>query len=233
MIERQFVRKIVLDTETTGLDPKLGHRIIEIGCIELIHDVATEGSDSQYWQYINPERNMPEEAFAVHGLSANFLSDKPLFADIAEAFLEFIGEAPLIMHNADFDMGFINAELARIGQPPLETGRALDTVSLARNKYPGAPVNLDALCKRFHIDNSGRELHGALKDARLLADVYLELIGGRQPDLALVGDKNKQQSAEINMTRTVRPGRPHVPSGQELADHAAFVENLSEPVWRA
>ena len=233
MIERQIVRKVVLDTETTGLDLKLGHRIIEIGCIELIHDIATEGSDSQYWQYINPERDMPEEAFAVHGLSANFLFDKPLFADIAEAFLEFIGEAPLIMHNADFDMGFINAELERIGQPSLETGRAVDTVSLARNKYPGAPVNLDALCKRFHIDNSGRELHGALKDARLLADVYLELIGGRPPDLALVGDKNKQQCSEINKTRTVRPARPHAPSEQELADHVAFVENLSEPVWRA
>jgi len=226
------VRKIVLDTETTGLDPKQGHRIIEIGCIELIHDTVTEGPDSQYWQYINPERDVPEEAFAVHGLSANFLSDKPLFADIAEAFLEFIGEAPLIMHNADFDMGFINAELARIGQPSLETGRAVDTVSLARNKYPGASVNLDALCKRFHINNSGRELHGALKDAQLLAVVYLELIGGRQPDLALVADKNKQQCAEINKPRTVRPARPHAPSKKETADHAAFVENLLEPVWR-
>ena len=200
------MREVVLDTETTGLRPNAGDRIIEIGCVELINHMP---SGETYQQYINPERDMPEEAFAVHGLSANFLSDKPLFADIAEAFLEFIGEAPLIMHNADFDMGFINAELARIGQPSLETGRAVDTVSLARNKYPGAPVNLDALCKRFHIDNSGRELHGALKDARLLADVYLELIGGRQPGLALVGDKNKQQSAEINKTRTVRPARPH------------------------
>jgi DNA polymerase-3 subunit epsilon len=222
------LREIVLDTETTGLNPASGHRIVEIGCIELVNHVAT---DRHYWQYVNPERDMPEEAFNVHGLSADFLAKHPVFADVADAFLEFIGDAPLIIHNADFDMGFINAELKLIGRPVLAADRAIDTVRLARRKFPGAPASLDALCKRFQIDNSDRALHGALKDTRLLADVYLELIGGRQPDLQLAGDKSAA-AATAQAPRSRREPRPHRASADELERHAAFLEKLSEPVWR-
>ncbi|MBT6093706.1 MAG: DNA polymerase III subunit epsilon [Rhodospirillaceae bacterium] len=224
------MREIVLDTETTGLDPKSGHRVVEIGCVELINHMAT---DNTYWTYINPERDMPEEAFRVHGLSAEFLEDKLKFADIADGFLEFIGGDPLIIHNADFDMGFLNAELAACGRQQLEMGRAIDTVRMARQKFPGSPANLDALCRRFQIDNSDRELHGALKDSRLLADVYLELIGGRQQHLALAGDKQTANAPCTPNARAHRPSRPHTASSQELADHQAFVERLKEPVWRA
>ena len=223
------MREIVLDTETTGLDPKSGHRIVEIGCIELINHVAT---DNTFWHYTNPERDMPEEAFAVHGLSAEFLSDKPLFADIADAFLEFIGDDPLIIHNADFDMGFLNAELTAIGKPALDMSRAIDTVRMARRKFPGSPANLDALCRRFQIDNTSRELHGALLDSQLLAGVYLELIGGRQQDLALAGEKKLQQTAASSGARQLRPPRPHTASAQEIADHKAFTGRLSEPIWQ-
>lgn len=223
------MREIVLDTETTGLDPKSGHRIVEIGCIELINHVATERS---YWQYVNPERDMPEEAFAVHGLSGEFLAKHPAFAAIADDFLAFIEDAPLVIHNAEFDLGFINAELKRLGRPTLEPERAIDTVRLARRKFPGAPTNLDALCKRFQIDNSDRALHGALKDARLLADVYLELIGGRQPGLQLAGDK-AAAGAAAKAPRARREPRPHAATPEELEAHAAFLKKLSEPVWQA
>ena len=223
------MREIVLDTETTGLDPKSGHRIVEIGCIELINHVAT---DNTFWHYTNPERDMPEEAFAVHGLSAEFLSDKPLFADIADAFLEFIGDDPLIIHNADFDMGFLNAELMAIDRPALDMSRAIDTVRMARRKFPGSPANLDALCRRFQIDNTGRELHGALKDSQLLAGVYLELIGGRQQDLALASDKKPQLTAASSSARQQRAPRPHAASAQEIADHKTFTDRLSEPIWQ-
>lgn len=225
------MREIVLDTETTGLDPKSGHRIVEIGCIELINHMATDGPDGQFWKYVDPERDMPEEAFNVHGLSAEFLSDKPKFADIADEFLAFIKDDPLIIHNADFDMGFLNAELAACGRPQLEMGRAIDTVRMARQKFPGSPANLDALCRRFQIDNSDRELHGALKDSRLLADVYLELIGGRQQHLALAGDKKASDAAAAPNTRTHREARQYAPSPQELAEHQAFVGRLKDPVW--
>lgn len=224
------MREIVLDTETTGLDPKTGHRIVEIGCVELINHMAT---DNTYWTYVDPEREMPEEAFNVHGLSAEFLADKPKFADIADGFLEFVGNDPLIIHNADFDMGFLNAELAACGRQQLEMGRAIDTVRMARQKFPGSPANLDALCRRFQIDNSDRELHGALKDSRLLADVYLELIGGRQQHLALAADKKIADAANATNAREHRAARPHAPSPQELTDHQAFVEKLKEPVWQA
>lgn len=223
------MREIVLDTETTGLDPKAGHRIVEIGCVELVNHVAT---DETYWQYVNPERDMPDEAFRVHGLSAEFLADKPLFAEIADAFLAFIGDAPLIIHNADFDMGFLNAELTKLGHGPLDMERAVDTVRMARRKFPGSPANLDALCRRFQIDNTDRELHGALKDARLLGDVYLELIGGRQPDLELASDRKSGAADTAARPREHRAPRAHAASPDELEAHAAFLEKLDEPVWQ-
>ncbi len=222
------MREIVLDTETTGLDPKSGHRIVEIGCVELVNHMPTSRT---YHQYINPERDMPDEAFRVHGLSVEFLSDHPVFTDIAEAFVEFVGDATLVIHNAEFDMGFINAELGKLGHEPLAMDRAIDTVRMARQKFPGAPANLDALCKRFGIDNSNRELHGALLDARLLADVYLELIGGRQTGLEFAGDKSKNDEAGSVLVSAARPPRAHAPLPEEEARHQAFLEKLSDPLW--
>jgi len=223
------MREIVLDTETTGLDPKAGHRIVEIGCVELINHVAT---DATFHKYINPERDMPEEAFRVHGLSEEFLRDQPLFSEIAEGFLTFIGDSPLVIHNAEFDMGFINAELERVKLGALDVLRSIDTVRMARKMFPGAPANLDALCKRFQIDNSGRDLHGALLDARLLADVYLELTGGRQQGLELVGER-RQEAVRSLAPPSVgpRPPRPHSPSPDEEARHRAFLEDLDQPIW--
>jgi len=234
------MREIVLDTETTGLNPLGGHQIVEIGCIELENHVATS---SMYHQYINPERDMPEGAFAVHGLSEEFLSSKPVFADVADDFLAFIGESPLIIHNASFDMGFINAELARIGRDAVPTARAIDTVAMARKKFPGAQANLDALCRRFQIDNSGRELHGALLDSELLAEVYLELIGGRQPGLVLSEQSasseaggSRQASEDKMPTEAVQtsahPYRSHIPSAEELAAHSSFISRIKDPVWK-
>jgi len=223
------MREIVLDTETTGLDPKSGHRIVEIGCVEMVNQVAT---GETFHAYINPERDMPEQAFAVHGLSEAFLADKPHFADVVETFVAFIGNVNLVIHNAEFDMGFINAELTMAGLEPLSMDRAIDTVRIARRKFPGAPANLDALCKRFQIDNSERDLHGALLDARLLAEVYLELIGGRQRGLSLTGPAKAEGTVAAAVSKTERPPRPHQPSADELAAHEAFVERLDEPVWR-
>ena len=230
------MREIVLDTETTGLNPLGGHRVVEIGCIELDNHVAT---DKTFHKYINPERDMPEAAFAVHGLSEEFLGGQPLFADIADDFLDFIGESTLIIHNASFDMGFINAELARLGRDAVPMSRAVDTVAMARKKFPGAQANLDALCRRFQIDNSGRELHGALLDSELLAEVYLELIGGRQPGLvlseqAMAGNTEVAAAAEVSAVpsaENARTARTHAPSAEELAAHAAFVARLKDPVW--
>ena len=176
------MREVVLDTETTGTSPKLGHRIVEIGCVELRNHVPT----GDVWHYyINPQRDMPREAFAIHGLSEEFLSNKPLFADLADDFLNFIAEAKLIIHNAAFDIGFLNAELERIKKPAIGWGNVVDTLALAREVHPGAGNSLDALCKRYRIDNSARSKHGALLDSELLAEVYLELIGGSQTDLQL------------------------------------------------
>ncbi|HAW48727.1 MAG TPA: DNA polymerase III subunit epsilon, partial [Roseovarius sp.] len=169
----------VLDTETTGLEPMEGHRVVEIGAVELYNHMPTGRT---YHQYINPKRPMPEEAFAVHGLGDDFLRDKPLFAEIGAQFLEFVGDARLVIHNASFDMKFLNAELEWCSLVPLPMNRAIDTLAMARKKYPGAPASLDALCRRFGIDNTARTLHGALLDSEILAEVYLELIGGRQPD---------------------------------------------------
>lgn len=222
------MREIALDTETTGLDPNDGHRVVEIGCVELINHVATGRT---YHQYLNPERDMPEQAFAVHGLSEEFLSGHPLFADVADAFLEFIGDSPLVIHNAAFDMGFLNAELKLVGRAALDDERAIDTVNLARRKFPGARANLDALCQRFNIDISHRDLHGALKDAQLLAEVYLELAGGRQHGLELVDDKVAVSEGPV-ADRTFREPRAHAPSADEEARHAAFMEKLSDPIWK-
>ncbi|MDD9877699.1 MAG: DNA polymerase III subunit epsilon [Magnetovibrio sp.] len=223
------MREIVLDTETTGLSPKSGHRVVEIGCVEMVNQIAT---GETFHCYLNPERDMPDEAFQVHGLSEEFLSRHGVFADIADAFLEFVGDARLVIHNAEFDMGFLNAELERLGRPALAMDRAVDTVRLARKKLPGAPANLDALCKRFQIDNSDRDLHGALKDARLLADVYLELTGGRQRGFNLGAREADADAAADAGDRTLRPARAHAASADELAAHEALLDDLDEPVWR-
>jgi len=176
------MREIVLDTETTGFEPSEGHRIVEIGAVELFNHLPT---GKTYHQYVNPDRSMPKEAFDVHGISDEFLRDKPRFATIAQDFLTFIGDSVLVIHNAAFDMKFLNAELSAVGCPALPMSQSLDTVALARRKFPGSPASLDALCRRFGVDNSAREKHGALLDSEILAEVYLELIGGRQPDLTL------------------------------------------------
>ena len=220
------MREIVLDTETTGFRQNDGDRVVEIGCIELVNHVATGNT---YHQYINPERDMPDEAFGVHGLSEEFLTDFPVMADVIDAFIEFIGDATLVIHNAEFDMGFINAELGLLGQKPLPMSRSVDTIRMAREKFPGAPASLDALCRRFSIDNSNRTLHGALLDAELLAEVYLELIGGRQADLELARDKVGDALAGGETQR--RDPRPHAASAAEKSAHAAFLEKIKDPLW--
>jgi len=224
------MREVVLDTETTGFAADAGDRIVEIGCIELINHVPT---DNHYQCYLNPERDMPSGAFAVHGLSAEFLADKPLFADVVEDFLSFIGSDPLIIHNAVFDLGFIDAELARLKRPALDRSHVIDTVSLARRKFPGAPANLDALCRRFTIDLSTRGLHGALLDAGLLAEVYLALIGGRQPGLGLASDSGAKATARpIAEGAAPREPRHFEPSAAESKAHDAFINDLKDPIWR-
>lgn len=223
------MREIVLDTETTGLDPNAGHRVIEIGCIELINHIPT---GLTYHQYVNPERAMPDEAFAVHGLSEVFLSQHPVFAEIAPAFLEFVGDAKLVIHNAGFDIKFLNAELERLEHMAIPLARAIDTVQLARQRFPGAQASLDALCRRFEIDNSARDKHGALLDAELLSLVYLELIGGRQPGLALAAETAKALTDTLRVVRPLRPARPHAPSADEEAAHALLVAALSDPIWK-
>lgn len=220
-----MIREIVLDTETTGLDPLAGHRIVEIAAVELVNHLPTGVT---FHEYVDPARDMPEEAFRVHGLSAEFLSEHPPFADHAERFLAFIADSPLIIHNAPFDMRFLNAELARLKRPPLPFDRAIDTLALAQRRFAGASNSLDALCRRFEVDNSGRTLHGALLDCELLAEVYLHLIGGRQADLGLTLAVGTTATTRI---REPRPARPHGPSDDELAAHAAFVATLTEPIW--
>jgi DNA polymerase-3 subunit epsilon len=220
------MREIVLDTETTGLDPAK-NRIVEIACVELVNHVPT---GRNFQKYLNPEMEISAEAASVHGITNADVAGAPLFAEIAAEFLDFAGEAKLVIHNAEFDMGFINAELARAGFPPLPKSRAIDTVHLARRKFPGAPASLDALCKRFEIDNSHRALHGALLDADLLAQVYLELIGGRQARMEL-GAKAETAGTAAAPARPVRPARPHAPDEAELAAHAAAIAKLKAPVW--
>jgi len=217
------MREIVLDTETTGLDPARGDRLVEIGCVELVNRMPT---GEEYHCYINPEREVPEDAVRIHGLTNAMLADKPVFAEVSQDFEKFIGGAPLVIHNAAFDMKFLNAELAWVGHAELPMERAIDTLTIARKKYPGAQNSLDALCRRFDIDNSGRDLHGALIDSYLLAEVYLELTGGRQP--GLVFDMNRARQSRANAKRTERrersvPLKPLV-TETDLAAHRDFVE---------
>ncbi len=222
------MREIVLDTETTGLDPAAGHRIVEVACLELLYHVPTGRT---FHHYLNPEREMSEEALAVHGLSDEFLADKPRFPEVAQGLLDFIEESKLVIHNASFDIGFLNAELKRSGRPGLDAGRAIDTVRLARNRFPGAQVSLDALCRRFEIDNSKRTFHGALLDCELLAEVYLELLGGRQPGLDLAQKRARAASAPAS-ERPRREPRPHAPSAEESATHEQMLEKIAGPIWR-
>jgi DNA polymerase-3 subunit epsilon len=220
------MREIVLDTETTGLDPCDGHRIVEIACVELIHHIPT---GRRFHRYVNPERDMPEDALAVHGLTAEFLGRQPLFAAILDELLEFIGTDLLVIHNAEFDLAFLNAELTRLQREPITSGY-VDTLAMARRRFPGSPASLDALCRRFVIDLSGRVEHGAQIDCDLLAAVYLELLGGRQPglDFALPA-----AALAIDVVRVARPPRPHAPSAEELVAHLAMLKTISEPLWLA
>ncbi|MEY2942548.1 MAG: polymerase subunit epsilon [Pseudomonadota bacterium] len=230
----QLMREIIFDTETTGLDPKSGDRLVEIGCIEMVNRVATGHT---FHAYFNPQRTMPAAAQAVHGLSDSFLSDKPLFAVKADDLLNFLGDdAPLVAHNANFDFGFLNSELAQIGRDPISLSRMIDTVALARVRHPGAKLSLDALCTRYGIDRSHRTQHGALLDAELLAQVYVELTGGRQIGLELAADTMgagliAATSAPLHRGRPFRRPRPHSASPEELAAHAEFLTKIKDPVW--
>jgi DNA polymerase III subunit epsilon len=227
------MREIIFDTETTGLDPKTGDRLVEIGCIEMVNRVAT---GSTFHAYFNPDRDMPAAAEAVHGLSITFLSDKPRFHERAAELIEFLGDSKLVAHNAGFDFGFVNSELEMCGMEPLSRERMIDTVALARVRHPGAKLSLDALCTRYGIDRSHRTLHGALLDAELLAQVYVELTGGRQIGLQLVGSVEESLVVTVESAqreRTFRPARPHAPSEAERAAHAAFLETVKEPLWNS
>lgn len=225
------MREIVLDTETTGFKPEEGHRLVEIGCIELFNHIAT---GNHFHAYINPERDVPPEAAAVHGLTEEFLADKPVFNDVAARFVEFIGDAPLVIHNAAFDMAFLNWELKIAGYPVMPANRAIDTLTMARQKFPGSPATLDALCKRFGIDNSSRTFHGALLDSQLLAEVYLELLGGRQTGLELAsGPVSKTGASTGKIDRPFREPRAHAASSDELAAHEAMLAKLKNAIWLA
>ncbi len=226
------MRELVLDTETTGFEPSEGHRIVEIGIVEVVNLMPT----GRTWhKYFNPQRPMPAEAFAVHGLGDDFLRDKPLFAQLAQEFLDFVGDARLVIHNAAFDMKFLNAELRGVGLPELPFTRAVDTLMIARKKYPGSPASLDALCRRFGIDNSSRTLHGALLDSQILAEVYLELQGGQQPDFALA-DHSSARGAGGTSGGPARKRAVALSSRLSEAEaeaHAAFVAKLGDgAVWR-
>ena len=227
------MREIVLDTETTGLDPVDGHRIVEIGAVELLNHMPTGRT---YHQYINPERSVPKEAFDVHGIGDDQLRDKPVFARIGGAFLDFIGDARLVIHNAAFDLKFLNFELSKANLPTLSAARAIDTVMIARQKFPGSPASLDALCRRFGVDNSMREKHGALLDSEILAEVYLELIGGRQPGLTLSdASDSRQRATETSEAWRARPRpEPLAPrlTPAEQAAHAVFVAGMGDSaIW--
>ena len=237
------MREIVVDTETTGPDPLTGDRVVEIAALELVNHLPT---GEHYHVYLNPERDMPAEAFAVHGLSEEFLADKPLFVTEAQAFLDFIADSPLVIHNGAFDMKFLNAELARIKRPHLPLARMVDTLAMARKRFPGAPASLDALCRRFGVDLSVRTLHGALVDCELLAAVYLEMVGGRQPGLVLADDSGlatrkgrgsrgqqpRSGRAEPAPEVQIRPPRPHAPTPEEEERHRAFTGSaLKDAIW--
>ena len=224
------MREIVVDTETTGLDPNAGHRLVELACVELMNHLPT---GKTFQAYLNPRRDMPPDAFEIHGLSSEFLSDKPEFAAVAAPFLEFIGDDRLVIHNAEFDLKFLNWEFTAIGGQALPYTRVVDTLAMARRKFPGAPASLDALCKRFTIDSAHRTRHGALLDAELLAQVYIELIGGRQAGFELAATTmTAGRQAQARAARPVRPPRPHAPTQDEFAAHAEFVAALKDPIWR-
>ena len=227
------MREICLDTETTGLKPEEGHRIIEIGAVELIDKMPT---GREYHVYINPEREVPPDAVRMHGITSEFLADKPVFADIAEEFLAFIDNAKLVIHNAEFDRRFLNAELTRLNLPLIPRERCVDTLVLAREKFPGASCSLDALCKRFGIDNSHRTLHGAIIDARILAQVYLELAGGRQHALGLMdmllGNSDGPGSTAVQYGPRPQPLAPRL-TDQARRAHAEFIASLGgTPLWQ-
>ena len=219
------MREIVFDTETTGLDPSQGHRIIEIGCVELVNLVPT---GNVFHQYLNPERDIPEEATRIHGLTEEFLKSHPVFKEIIQEFLDFIGEATLVAHNAEFDMRFINWELNNAGHQEIPMSRTVDTLQLARSRFPGSPNNLDALCKRLGVDNSNRTKHGALLDSEILAAVYLELKGGKQAGLELVQQKT---NATVTSQKKARAPRSFSPSREELKAHEKFILTLKKPLW--
>lgn len=225
------MREIVLDTETTGLDPEAGHKLIEIAAIELVNHLPT---GRNFHRYLNPEREIEAEAQAIHGMKLADLADKPVFAAIVAELLEFLGDARLVIHNAEFDVKFLNSELKALGFPPIPIARAIDTVQMARRKFPGAPASLDALCQRFSIDNTHRTLHGALLDAELLSEVYLELIGGRQAAMLLDGGTETGGLIMAPIVARQRPAREvrlHEPSAEELAAHAALLAKLKNPLW--
>lgn len=226
-----MTREIVLDTETTGLDPAQGHRIVEVAALELVDRLPTGRT---FQTYINPDRDMPEEAFRVHGLSAEYLADFPLFDEIVEPMLEFLGDSPLVIHNAAFDIRFLDHELKRAGRSILGSERATCTLIMAQRRFPGAAASLDALCRRFSVDTTARTLHGGLVDCQLLAEVYLHLHGGRQVGLDLAMAAIGQQAAAngaLAAPRIARPARPHAASPEELAAHAALVGKLGDAVW--
>ncbi len=224
------MREIILDTETTGLDPATGDRLVEIACVEVLNYIPT---GDFYHTYIDPERDVPEGAFNVHGLSTEFLKGKPLFRDVAADFLAFIGESRLVIHNAEFDMKFLNAEFKRAGLPLLPADRAFDTLTYARRKHPGAANSLDALCARYKIDNSRRNKHGALMDSEILAEVYAELMGGRQATLVLASEAAIRQKAEISVRRERPAPLASLLDEEEAQAHGRFLVGLGEKaVWR-
>ena len=221
------MREVILDTETTGLDPKLGHRLVEIGAVELVNHTPT---GVNYQTYLNPERDVDPGAQEIHGLTNEFLKQHPTFGDISAEFIDFLSNSTLVIHNAPFDLAFINMELNRLGEPLISSEKVIDTLVLARKKFPGAQANLDALCRRFAIENRHRELHGALVDAALLADVYIELIGGKEPTLGLSAKKTNSTLAE-ERTRVYQKPRSFPVSEEELELHRAFVKTLINPIW--
>ena len=220
------MREIILDTETTGLDPKMGHRLVEIGAVELINHTPT---GVNYQTYINPERDVDPGAQEIHGLTNEFLKQHPTFGDVSAEFIDFLSDSTLVIHNAPFDLAFINMELNRLGEPSISSERVIDTLVLARKKFPGAQANLDALCRRFAIENRHRELHGALVDAALLADVYIELIGGKEPTLGLSAKKTNTVAEDT--TRVYQKPRSFPVTEEELELHRAFVKTLINPIW--
>ena len=228
------MREIVFDTETTGLSPLNGDRLVEIGCVELVNRVETGRT---FHAYFNPGRAMPSEAEAVHGLSEAFLSDKPLFGDLCEELLDFLGDSPLVAHNASFDFGFLNHELGHCGRQLVCMTRMVDTLVLARQRHPGAKHSLDALCTRYGVDRSLRVKHGALIDAQLLAQVYVELTGGRQIGFSLSSTSQAAKQAmesvaiQTEATQKFRPPRPHWPTNEELEAHTRFVAEIADPIW--